>query len=80
MCVCKPLWMGGHHSVVINLIFITWEYGILNLPVLYELGGECELWSNDFSNKKLQRLARWTTCMHARTHAHAHTRTTAVMQ
>jgi hypothetical protein len=46
--------MVGHRSVVINLIIIIWEYGILNLPVRYELEGEFELWGNDFSNKKLQ--------------------------
>jgi hypothetical protein len=56
--------MGDHHSVVINLIFITWQYGILNLPVLYELEGEFEQWGNDFSNKKLQWLASWMTHMH----------------
>jgi hypothetical protein len=56
--------MRGHNSVVINLIFITWEYGILNLPVLYELEGEFKLWGNDFSNKKLQWLAKWMTRTH----------------
>lgn len=60
--------MGGHQHVI-NLIFVTWEHGILNLPVLFELEGEFDLWGNDFSNK---------TCNGWPGGRHAHT--TAVMR